>query len=180
MFFFFFFFFQAEDGIRDLYVTGVQTCALPILPSSPQENQTPISASGAARRPRSFLRPRLIGIACWLCRGPSHSRPDPQEDLPLELTLGCRTQTSESIRPNPRRDVSPRHTRPGRDAALGSAPPPARASSLFPATRVPAPRSSASSSRGSALVRRQSVLHGRLRSMSCTGRRRPAHEPQSR
>src|SRR5690606_40460098 len=29
--FFFFFFFQAEDGIRDFHVTGVQTCALPIL-----------------------------------------------------------------------------------------------------------------------------------------------------
>src|SRR2546430_7511489 len=33
------FFFQAEDGIRDLTVTGVQTCALPILvrksPSNP-------------------------------------------------------------------------------------------------------------------------------------------------
>src|SRR5207245_8152811 len=28
--FFFFFFFQAEDGIRDATVTGVQTCALPI------------------------------------------------------------------------------------------------------------------------------------------------------
>src|SRR2546425_5231403 len=28
---FFFFFFQAEDGIRDKLVTGVQTCALPIL-----------------------------------------------------------------------------------------------------------------------------------------------------
>src|SRR2546427_84575 len=28
----FFFFFQAEDGIRDLTVTGVQTCALPISP----------------------------------------------------------------------------------------------------------------------------------------------------
>src|SRR5215217_8561029 len=26
----FFFFFQAEDGIRDIGVTGVQTCALPI------------------------------------------------------------------------------------------------------------------------------------------------------
>src|SRR5205085_7778629 len=26
----FYFFFQAEDGIRDLTVTGVQTCALPI------------------------------------------------------------------------------------------------------------------------------------------------------
>src|SRR2546427_6791530 len=31
VFAFFFFFFQAEDGIRDLTVTGVQTCALPIL-----------------------------------------------------------------------------------------------------------------------------------------------------
>src|SRR5204862_6728600 len=30
-----FFFFQAEDGIRALYVTGVQTCALPI--SIPEE-----------------------------------------------------------------------------------------------------------------------------------------------
>src|SRR5947209_11864668 len=27
---FYFFFFQAEDGIRDIGVTGVQTCALPI------------------------------------------------------------------------------------------------------------------------------------------------------
>src|SRR5690349_22193329 len=31
-----FFFFQAEDGIRDLYVTGVQTCALPIFVNSPR------------------------------------------------------------------------------------------------------------------------------------------------
>src|SRR5256886_16690106 len=30
----FFFFFQAEDGIRDLTVTGVQTCALPIFRSA--------------------------------------------------------------------------------------------------------------------------------------------------
>ena len=28
--YFYFFFFQAEDGIRDIGVTGVQTCALPI------------------------------------------------------------------------------------------------------------------------------------------------------
>src|SRR4030066_346646 len=32
--FVFFFFFQAEDGIRDSSVTGVQTCALPILLAS--------------------------------------------------------------------------------------------------------------------------------------------------
>src|SRR5690554_8038794 len=30
MYTYFFFFFQAEDGIRDADVTGVQTCALPI------------------------------------------------------------------------------------------------------------------------------------------------------
>src|SRR5436309_2918630 len=29
------FFFQAEDGIRDFHVTGVQTCALPIWPMVP-------------------------------------------------------------------------------------------------------------------------------------------------
>src|SRR6266481_6269921 len=32
---FFFFFFQAEDGIRDGTVTGVQTCALPIFERLP-------------------------------------------------------------------------------------------------------------------------------------------------
>src|SRR2546430_5975912 len=31
---YFFFFFQAEDGIRDLTVTGVKTCALPIFSQS--------------------------------------------------------------------------------------------------------------------------------------------------
>src|SRR6478752_8224862 len=30
LYLFYFFFFQAEDGIRDVAVTGVQTCALPI------------------------------------------------------------------------------------------------------------------------------------------------------
>src|SRR2546429_5860370 len=33
----FFFFFQAEDGIRDVAVTGVQTCALPISPYTTKE-----------------------------------------------------------------------------------------------------------------------------------------------
>src|SRR2546430_3813455 len=34
----FFFFFQAEDGIRDLTVTGVQTCALPISSRAPRSS----------------------------------------------------------------------------------------------------------------------------------------------
>src|SRR5699024_12043697 len=34
----YYFFFQAEDGIRDRNVTGVQTCALPISPRLPKHN----------------------------------------------------------------------------------------------------------------------------------------------
>src|SRR5436309_10554780 len=33
------FFFQAEDGIRDFHVTGVQTCALPILRGAKQSQK---------------------------------------------------------------------------------------------------------------------------------------------
>src|SRR5256886_7076493 len=40
-----FFFFQAEDGIRDLTVTGVQTCALPISIVSPGSAKPSLSAS---------------------------------------------------------------------------------------------------------------------------------------
>src|SRR2546430_16830747 len=36
----YFFFFQAEDGIRDLTVTGVQTCALPIWRITPERAET--------------------------------------------------------------------------------------------------------------------------------------------
>src|SRR5256885_5174572 len=43
----FFFFFQAEDGIRDYKVTGVQTCALPI--SRPRgEEDRQVRAAAAA------------------------------------------------------------------------------------------------------------------------------------
>ena len=41
-----FFFFQAEDGIRDYKVTGVQTCALPI--SLPQREMVSKKSGGAA------------------------------------------------------------------------------------------------------------------------------------
>src|SRR2546422_10626178 len=36
---FFVFFFQAEDGIRDVAVTGVQTCALPIFTINPANGE---------------------------------------------------------------------------------------------------------------------------------------------
>src|SRR5256885_6700490 len=58
-----FFFFQAEDGIRDYKVTGVQTCALPISAAACQgmnrsETITSKPEAGAARyrRPSSTTR----------------------------------------------------------------------------------------------------------------------------
>src|SRR5256885_11151895 len=49
-----YFFFQAEDGIRDYKVTGVQTCALPILPQSLAKILVHAVFSTKDRRP--FLR----------------------------------------------------------------------------------------------------------------------------
>src|SRR5256714_10690483 len=45
----FFFFFQAEDGIRDLTVTGLQTCALPILRGNRRRDGRPTNRLHAAR-----------------------------------------------------------------------------------------------------------------------------------
>src|SRR2546426_3009289 len=51
----FFFFFQAEDGIRDYKVTGVQTCALPICGDGRARLRTAGDGGGAGprRRPRA-------------------------------------------------------------------------------------------------------------------------------
>src|SRR5256885_12091421 len=48
----FIFFFQAEDGIRDYKVTGVQTCALPIS-TSPAASESK-KASSAKARPNKY------------------------------------------------------------------------------------------------------------------------------
>ena len=73
LFFFFFyfillfFFFQAEDGIRDIGVTGVQTCALPIFQLNKLGNWTckirvfdytssPVNGIQAQLRQQTFLK----------------------------------------------------------------------------------------------------------------------------
>src|SRR2546422_1088194 len=53
--FLFFFFFQAEDGIRDVAVTGVQTCALPIYERKPGTGAG-ICYRGAEIRADTFSR----------------------------------------------------------------------------------------------------------------------------
>src|SRR5947208_12695373 len=58
-----FFFFQAEDGIRDL-VTGVQTCALPILPAD-RSNGCAL-ASAFALGGTSGMSP-FLRSAVWIC-----------------------------------------------------------------------------------------------------------------
>src|SRR2546426_7994790 len=82
----FFFFFQAEDGIRDYKVTGVQTCALPISKYnvSPYLGFSPNGKNGLLRstacalanaasgcRPVSFTstsRPTAVIVGSWLAR----------------------------------------------------------------------------------------------------------------
>src|SRR2546430_7401359 len=63
----YFFFFQAEDGIRDLTVTGVQTCALPIcfIPHRPStrslgpSDSAPSNANSSCSAPASKWIQRL-------------------------------------------------------------------------------------------------------------------------
>src|SRR5690606_40945582 len=49
-----YFFFQAEDGIRDFHVTGVQTCALPICQRIRQLVRNALAERKAGKPPRAF------------------------------------------------------------------------------------------------------------------------------
>src|SRR3989449_2553316 len=60
---FFFFFFQAEDGIRDVAVTGVQTCALPIVARASAElSGLPTDVMALAQ---AVDRGRRSGVGTW-------------------------------------------------------------------------------------------------------------------
>src|SRR5436309_12144357 len=81
------FFFQAEDGIRYFHVTGVQTCALPILKPAAFSTSTPaVSVVVATRERRRRVRicssksrseERRVGRVCgssWLVVRPAEKR----------------------------------------------------------------------------------------------------------
>src|SRR5256885_9822987 len=73
------FFFQAEDGIRDYKVTGVQTCALPIL------------ASGA--RPARSMAALTAVVASWVL-GTSLRLPP---KVPMAVRAVPTTKTSRGV-----------------------------------------------------------------------------------
>src|SRR5947209_17611257 len=74
------FFFQAEDGIRDIGVTGVQTCALPISgaagpPDGAEEGQLLLYSSGTTGRPKGIRsEERRVGKECRSRWSPYHSK----------------------------------------------------------------------------------------------------------
>src|SRR5206468_8016916 len=88
-----FFFFQAEDGIRDLIVTGVQTCALPIcLPAGPR-----LAALGGG----ALLALLLLALALLLPAGgvpvaPSHAASS--LDRPRKISRTAAAPRSEERR----------------------------------------------------------------------------------
>src|SRR5256885_17132861 len=106
-----FFFFQAEDGIRDYKVTGVQTCALPIssaagehvLSQSIREvlssNVLPYSATAPSLRRRERLRSeeRRVGKECRSRWSPYHKKkknveketPDSLKSSNVTVVLHC-------------------------------------------------------------------------------------------
>src|SRR5256885_7202181 len=72
-----FFFFQAEDGIRDYKVTGVQTCALPIYKGTTPNNAGPTLCQGLVsffnspftcigRSIAAFIAEMVVYISVWI------------------------------------------------------------------------------------------------------------------
>src|SRR5207245_6988811 len=88
-----FFFFQAEDGIRDATVTGVQTCALPISISS-----SALQTEGRARLVHHGLSDGRVAVILSkpLDRAPGH-RPDERRDA-LDACFGLSGPRSEERR----------------------------------------------------------------------------------
>src|SRR2546430_3592635 len=75
----FHFFFQAEDGIRDLTVTGVQTCALPISPAlGALDDTVVVRARQGDRLADAELRDRRLVGAFEL--GGKSDRADPDDE----------------------------------------------------------------------------------------------------
>src|SRR5437773_3778711 len=88
----FFFFFQAEDGIRDRDVTGVQTCALPIWPQAWETRR----ARGPSSNPFSGNRTVKLAIPPAPCAARDAATLDESTPRSEERRVGkeCRSRWS--------------------------------------------------------------------------------------
>src|SRR2546422_4146848 len=94
------FFFQAEDGIRDVAVTGVQTCALPISLRRARVRRNPRTARAAGDPRAPPPRGRGGGVRA------GHDDRTPRRGWPV---AGARAHHAPPERTVPRRDARPRH-----------------------------------------------------------------------
>src|SRR5205807_7558450 len=106
-----FFFFQAEDGIRDYKVTGVQTCALPISDAyPPRPFVTSHSRRSAEARSPQISRPKLTtGRA-----GALGSRPGIARTAVCSVLNDDPPVRSRSFAITPRRPAAPKPARGAR------------------------------------------------------------------
>src|SRR5689334_23880572 len=87
---YFFFFFQAEDGIRDGTVTGVQTCALPISERSGALHgyaETEVFAPCVVKA-RQTIEQGGVGRVLWVRSRESHSGPHSPHFWDVDKTGG--------------------------------------------------------------------------------------------
>src|SRR5258708_13090090 len=113
------FFFQAEDGIRDDLVTGVQTCALPIYFAQPADRRPcparwrPWSAA-AARSVGAPRRRRASRLRRAAQRRPTGGAFDPRDEPHRRHSpcLGVRRARSPLPPPGPPRPPPPRPAAP--------------------------------------------------------------------
>src|SRR5690606_12997471 len=119
------FFFQAEDGIRDFHVTGVQTCTLPIwAPPKPTPHRARTEGYRVPRRSASFVIPAFPAGHTTAWKGPK---------------CRCSRKPNRSGTPAPSRATGPPGVRGRRGRECGGPPPDGARSLRFRRTaRAPA------------------------------------------
>src|SRR2546429_6684428 len=96
-----FFFFQAEDGIRDVAVTGVQTCALPI--------SIDIRCRSLRHRREFFARGGIRGLEITPCRGRLPRAVNEMSEAPALTVQPCKRSEERRVGKECRSRWSPYH-----------------------------------------------------------------------
>src|SRR5690625_6231280 len=113
-------FFQAEDGIRDGHVTGVQTCALPISPPDVRHR------TAVRGEERGDVAPDIVAHQVWDLGAEDHPQATGPH-LPPHRVLGARVDSAGRV-DDPGADLAvpplpvagPRVAAPHRDQGRGS------------------------------------------------------------